>query len=186
MPPLEGTPPGFASGRRIVSPRSDTHRTLLAGLGWGTDNTEMTDSTEKPGALVEEALTRSVLGAFFESYGKLGYGFSEKVCIAGLVVELERRGHRVERERRINVHYDGRVIGTYSADLVVDDRLLVEVKAEACITGVHARQLRNYLASTRFQLGLILCYGLKPQFKRMIHTLDRKAASVLRGKGEGQ
>lgn len=141
----------------------------------------MTDSTEMAGGsaggrkgLVEEALTRSVLGAFFESYGKLGFGFSETVCVAALVIELEKRGHRVEREVPIIVFYDGRVIGTYRADLVVDGRLLVEVKAEACLTGVHARQLRNYLASTQFQVGLILCYGLKPQHKRMIHTRDRK------------
>lgn len=161
--------PPDTRGHHPWSPRPEWRQ------GWGTEGTDKTDSrARQSGPLLEEALTRSVLGGFFDSYGKLGYGFSESVCVAALVIELDRRGHRVEREVPIDVYYDGCRIGTYRADLVVDDTLIVEVKAEACITGWHARQLRNYLASTRFEVGLIVCYGLKPVFKRMIHTRDRK------------
>jgi GxxExxY protein len=123
---------------------------------------------------LEENLSRSVIGGFFDSYNKLGYGFSEHVCIGALCVELRYRGHRADREVAIPVHYDGEIIGSYRADLVIDNKLLVETKAEPQITVVHEKQLRNYLACTTFELGLLLCYGVKPQFKRMIHTLDRK------------
>jgi GxxExxY protein len=76
----------------------------------------------------------------------------------------------------IAVYYDGEIIGAFKADLIVDNRLLVEVKAEPDITGVHQRQLRNYLACTDFEIGIILCYGLEPKFKRMIHTRNLKKA----------
>jgi len=125
-------------------------------------------------ALIEEETTRSVIGGFFTSYNKLGYGFLENVCIGGLVIELQRRGHKVEREVPIAVYYDGIIIGSFRADLVVDNKLIVEVKAEPALMGVHERQLRNYLAATQFEVGIILVYGVKPQFKRLIHTHDLK------------
>lgn len=131
-----------------------------------------------PARLLEEGLTRSIIGAFYASYTRLGYGFSEHVCSGGFVIELERRGHAVAREFPIEIRYDGTVVGVYRADLVVDSKVIVEVKAEPCITSIHCRQLRNYLAGTPFEVGLILCYGLKPQFKRMIHTVDRKAIDI--------
>jgi GxxExxY protein len=125
--------------------------------------------------LLEEALTRSVIGAFYDSYNKVGYGYYESVYAGGLRKELGRRGHKVEVESPIAVYYDdGDVIGAFKADLVVDNKLLVELKAEADITGVHERQLRNYLSCTEFEVGIILCYGLEPKFKRMIHTRNLK------------
>lgn len=128
--------------------------------------------------LLFEQLTRSVIGGFYDSYSKLGYGFYESVYVNGLCIELARRKHQIERELSIPVYYDGLIIGAYKADLVVDNQLIVEVKAEPAINGVHQRQLRNYLACTSYEVGLILCYGLKPQFKRMIHTRDVKAVIV--------
>ena len=82
------------------------------------------------GRLFEEELTRSVIGAFYDSYNRLGYGFLESVCVGALSIELRRRKHRVEREVPVPVHYDGEIIGAYKADLVVDGKLLIEVKAE--------------------------------------------------------
>ena len=128
--------------------------------------------------LLLQNLTRSVIGGFYDSYNKLGYGFHESVCIGGLCVELKRRNHRVERAVPIPVHYDGEIIGAYRADLVVDGESLVEVKATPGIDGVHERQLRNYLAYTTFEVGLILCYGLEPRHKRMIHTRNLKKMIV--------
>lgn len=125
-------------------------------------------------ALFMEGLTRSVLGGFYDSYNKLGYGFVENVCVGALTIELQKRGHRIEREVPIAVSYDGIIIGTFRADVVVDGKLIVEVKAEPCLTGIHERQLRNYLSCSDFELGLLLGYGLKPQFKRIIHTRERK------------
>jgi GxxExxY protein len=127
-------------------------------------------------SLLEEDLTRSTIGAFYDSYNKLGYGFYESIYVGGLRKELVRRGHKVELEVPIAVYYDGEVIGTFRADLVVDSQLLLEVEAEPDVTGLHERQLRNYSACTAFEVGLILCYGLEPRFKRMIHTRDLKRA----------
>ena len=125
--------------------------------------------------LIEEALTRSVLGAFYASYNKLGYGFLENVCVGAMVVELEKRGHRVESEVPIAVYYEGIIVGSFRADLVVDNTLIVEVKSEPLLTLFHERQLQNYLAGSVYEIGLLLGYGLKPEFRRLIHTTDRKA-----------
>lgn len=126
------------------------------------------------GRLFEEELTRSVIGAFYDSYNKLGYGFLETVCVGALAIELRRRRHSAEREVPIPVYYEGEIIGAYKADLIVDGKLLVEVKAEPTITGIHERQLRNYLAATTYEIGIILAYGLEPKHKRMIHTRNLK------------
>jgi GxxExxY protein len=128
--------------------------------------------------LIEEALTRSVLGGFYDSYNKLSYGFLENVCVGALVIELERRGHRVAREVPIAVYYDGIIIGSFRADLVVDNKLIVEVKAEPALTGIHERQLRNYLTGSVYEVGLLLGYGPKPEHRRVIHTRDRKSLSA--------
>ena len=124
--------------------------------------------------LIDEGLTRSAIGAFCATYHKLGYGFLEHVYIGGLVIELERRGHKVQREVLIPVEYDGVVVGTYKADVIVDDRLVIEVKAEPTVTGVHERQPRNYLRCTKLELGLVLVFGLEPQHKRQIYTQEFK------------
>ncbi|MGH7678707.1 MAG: GxxExxY protein [Gemmatimonadaceae bacterium] len=126
--------------------------------------------------LIEEGLTRSAIGAFYAVYNKLGYGFVENVYVGGLVIELQRRGHRTQREVPVPVEYDGILVGTYKVDLLVDDSLVIEVKAEAGLTGIHERQLRNYLRCTKLELGLILVFGLKPEFKRHIHTNAFKQA----------
>ena len=124
--------------------------------------------------LLHEETTRSIIGGFYNSYNKLGYGFLENVCVGALWIELEKRGHRVEREVPVPVYYDGIIVGTYRADLVVDGKVIVEVKSEAALTGIHVRQLRNYLAGTEFEVGLVVVFGLEPRFKRIIHTNDRK------------
>ena len=128
-------------------------------------------------ALLHEDTTRSIIGGFYASYNNLGYGFLENVCVGGLFIELEKRGHKVEREAPVPVHYEGIIVGTYRADLIVDNKVIVEVKSEAGLTGIHVRQLRNYLSGTRFEIGLVVVYGLRPQFKRIIHTNDRKKLS---------
>ena len=97
------------------------------------------------------------------------------MCVGALVIELEKRGHRVERE----VPIAGVIIGSFRADLVVDNTLIVEVKAEPALTGLHERQLRNYLAGSVYEVGLLLGYGPKPEHRRVIHTRDRKNIPAL-------
>lgn len=126
--------------------------------------------------LLEEGLTRSIIGAFYATYNKLGYGFLENIYVGGMVIELERRGHRVGREIPIAVEYDGIIIGTYRVDLLVDDRVVLEIKAEPSLSGAHERQLRNYLRCTQLEIGLLFVFGVKPQYRRFIHTKEFRIA----------
>jgi GxxExxY protein len=98
--------------------------------------------------------------------------------VGGLLIELKRRGLHVEREVPVPVEYDGEIIGTYRADLLVENRLVIEVKAEIALTGVHERQLRNYLRCTKLELGLLFVFGVKPEFKRLISTREFKNSNL--------
>lgn len=127
-------------------------------------------------ALIEEDLTYSVIGAFLAVFNKLGDGFLENVYIGALVIELERRGHRVQREVPIAVKYDGIVVGTYRIDLLIDGKLVVEVKAGAGQLATAERQLRHYLRCSDMELGLLLVFDEKPIHRRLIHTNNHKGA----------
>lgn len=121
-------------------------------------------------ALLDEELTRSVIGAFFTVYNKLGHGYLENVYVGALMVELQRRNHRVEREVPTAVEYEGVIVGTYRLDLLVEGKLVLEIKGGEFLAKEHERQLRNYLTCTNLELGLLLCFGLKPEFRRYIQT----------------
>lgn len=127
-------------------------------------------------AFLEDALSRAILDAFFLVFNRLGFGFLEAVYVRALVIELERAGHTVEREAPVEITYDGIVIGSYRADLLVDGRLIVEVKTDASFTSGPERQLLNYLRCSDLEVGFLLVFGIKPRFKRLIHTRDRKLA----------
>jgi GxxExxY protein len=119
--------------------------------------------------LIDEPLTRIVIAAFFAVYNKLGFGFLENVYVGALEHECRKRGLRVEREVPIAVYYDGIIVGTYRADLLIEGRLVVEVKACSTPHGKYARQLLNYLRCTDLELGLLLYFGEKPHVRRFIH-----------------
>jgi GxxExxY protein len=120
--------------------------------------------------LIEEELTYSVIGAFRAAYNKLGDGFLENVYVGAVEWELEKRGHHVGREVPIAVHYEDRIIGSYRVDLLVDRKLVIEVKTEEGRKGVHERQLLNYLRCSDIELGLLLIFGERPLHKRVVHT----------------
>jgi GxxExxY protein len=128
--------------------------------------------------LAEEALTRAALDAFYRVYNRLGFGFLESVYVNALTLELRRDGLQVRREAPMAVVYDGVVIGSYRADLLVNDRLILEVKADVSLTAGPERQLLNDLRCSDVEVGILLMFGLKPRFKRLIHTRDRKATAI--------
>lgn len=125
-------------------------------------------------AVFEHDLSRSALDAFYRVYNRLGYGFLESVYVNALALELQRDGHQLQREAPIAVTYDGVVIGNYRADLLLEGKLILEVKADVGFTGGGERQLMNYLRCSDLEVGILLVFGLKPRFKRLIHTRDRK------------
>ena len=120
------------------------------------------------GKLIEEALTRSAIGAFYEVYNTLGFGFLEHLYAAALERELLARGHQVAREVTARVRYKGATLGLQRLDMIVDAKLVIETKSGLQLHKAAARQLYNYLRATNLEVGLLLHFGPKPHFYRMI------------------
>ena len=116
--------------------------------------------------LPHRAVTDRVLGAFFEVYNELGVGFLVSVYEGALAVVLRGCGLRVVRQPPIVVRYRGVVLGEYRPDLVVEDAVIVELKAARAIEAAHEAQLLNYLRSSDLEVGLLLNFGPKPSFRR--------------------
>jgi len=123
--------------------------------------------------LIEERLTHSVIGAFFDVYNTLGYGFLEHLYVRAMEEELHARGHRVAREVSVRVMYNGIVLGLQRLDLIVDDKIVVEAKASSELHKSASRQLYNYLRATNLKLGLLLHFGPEPTFHRIICPIKK-------------
>ena len=120
--------------------------------------------------LAEERLTGSIIGAFFEVYNTLGYGFLESLYVKALERELRRRGHDVKREFAIYVSYKGELLGVQRLDMVVDDKVVVETKATLELQKDVRRQVLNYLRATNLEIGLLLHFGPEPRFYRFFNS----------------
>ena len=118
--------------------------------------------------LIEEKLTGSAIGAFFEVYNILGFGFLESVYLTALELELAERGHEVVRESSVGVIYKSRRISAQRLDMVVDGRLIVEVKSTEHLPPPAIRQLDSYLQGTGLEVGLLLHFGPQAKFYRRI------------------
>lgn len=123
--------------------------------------------------LVHERLSYSVIGAFFEVYYTLGFGFLEHVHVASLTRELKDRGHDVRREVSVPVLYKGEQVAHQRLDMIVDQKLVVETKSTRALHEGAVRQVENYLRATTLELGLLLHFGPKPKFYRVIATKSR-------------
>ncbi|MGH7721076.1 MAG: GxxExxY protein [Gemmatimonadaceae bacterium] len=119
-------------------------------------------------ALVEERLTHAVIGAFFEVYNTLGFGFLEHVYVMALERELVARDHRVAREVGVRVIYKGVELATQRLDMIVDDAVVVEAKSAYELHRAAPRQVYNYLRATGLEVGLLLHFGPEPKFYRLM------------------
>jgi GxxExxY protein len=119
-------------------------------------------------SLIEGALTRSVIGAFYDVYNALGFGFLEHIYVLGMERELRDRGHDVGREVLVNVRYKGEVLGSQRLDMVVDGKLIVETKSTYKLHEAAPRQLYSYLKGTHLEVGLLLHFGPRPTFFRVL------------------
>ena len=115
-----------------------------------------------------EELTGQIINAAHAVHNKLGYGFLEKVYHNSLVIELRKKGLFVEQEKRIEVKYDTQIVGEYFADIVVDNKVVVEVKSADKHNPVFEAQLLNYLKATGLEVGLVINFGSSVQVKRMV------------------
>lgn len=124
--------------------------------------------------LLHEELTNAIIKTFYEVYNELGYGFLEKVYQNSLYLELKNKGYKVEVQKKISVYYKGIEVGEYYADLMVEDLIILELKAADFIVKDFENQILNYLRSTDCEVGLLLNFGKKPEFKRKIFENCRK------------
>jgi GxxExxY protein len=128
-------------------------------------------------ALIEERLTRSIIGAFYSVYRTLGFGFLEHVYIMALERELRARGHRVAREMSVDVMYKGEELCTQRLDMVVDDRVVVEIKSTYELHPAAQRQLYKYLRATKLEVGLLFHFGREPEFYRLMCRNPTRSAA---------
>jgi len=119
---------------------------------------------------LHQELTSKIIECFYQVYNTLGYGFLEKVYENALKIELEKSGLIVERQKPIKVYYGSEVVGEYFADLLVNDQVIIELKAAETICEEHEYQLLNYLKATNIEVGLLLNFGKKPEIRRKIFT----------------
>jgi GxxExxY protein len=129
--------------------------------------------TDKYGFKHKE-ITEKIIGVFYEVYNELGHGFLESVYEKSLEVALTSLGLRVCRQIEIPVSFRGQRVGIFTADVLVEDCVLLELKAARALDSTHQAQLLNYLRATEIEVGLLLNFGLKPEFKRLIFDNPRK------------
>ena len=122
-------------------------------------------------------LTEKIIQVFYKVYNTLGYGFLEKVYENAMFHELTSMGLDVKRQHPIVVFYDSVEVGSYYADLIVEDTVIIELKAAEGICEEHECQLINYLKATDVEVGLLLNFGKKPQIKRKVHSNSYQRSS---------
>ena len=125
--------------------------------------------------IVHKSITDIILKVYYEVYNELGYGFLEKVYQNAMYFELQSLGYKVEAQKQIKVYFKKKLVGEYYSDLLVEDKVIVELKATELLMNVHIAQIMNYLKGTPIEVGLLLNFGEKPEFKRFIYTNDRKS-----------
>jgi len=118
---------------------------------------------------LEEALTRKVIGSFYETYNQMGHGFLESVYENALALQLEADGIRFERQVDLEVRFKNQLVGMFRADFLVEGKVIIEIKAVEHLLPAHYAQLLNYLKATGIPLGLLLNFGPKPQVRRRIY-----------------
>jgi GxxExxY protein len=124
--------------------------------------------------ILHKELSESILKVFYEVYNELGYGFLEKVYQNAMYLELKSQGFKVEPQRQIKVYYKNELVGDFFADLLINDVIILELKACESLVKAHYVQTLNYLKATNIEIGLLLNFGEKPEIKRLIFTNNRK------------
>ena len=125
-------------------------------------------------SLLYEAITREILGAYYDVYNEVGWGFAESVYASVMAALLTERGLSPQREVAHAVHYRGKCHGIFRSDLFVNETVIVELKARSQLLPAHEAQLLNYLRASGAPVGLLLNFGPKPEFKRIIWTSQRQ------------
>ncbi|MEQ8523370.1 GxxExxY protein [Gracilimonas sp.] len=120
--------------------------------------------------MLHEELTEKIIESFYLVYNKLGYGFLESVYENALLIELKRQGLNVVNQVPIEVQYRNQKVGTFFADVLVEEKVILELKVSRKLLQEHEFQLINYLRATNIEVGLLFNFGKKPEFKRKIFS----------------
>ena len=142
----------------------------------------------RAGALSENApglkhgdLTQKIIGEFYDVYNELGHGFLESVYEDAMLIALGEAGLEVERQVPVPVWFRGRRIGDFKADIIVEKKVVLELKTARNLDPTHEAQLLHYLKATEFEIGLLLNFGSRPQFRRLILDNDQKRIRLKAG-----
>lgn len=127
---------------------------------------------------LHQELTAEIIRKFYIVYNKLGYGFLEKVYEKALKYELEKSGFQVQRQSPISVYYETLLVGEYFADLLVENKVILELKAAEQLCEEHELQLINYLKATDIEVGLLLNFGKKPDVRRKVFSIINPRKSL--------
>jgi GxxExxY protein len=119
-------------------------------------------------------VTEKIIGIFYDVYNELGYGFLECVYEESLVIALRQAGLAVSRQIPLPVWFRGHKVGEFRADLLVENNVLVELKSARSLDNTHEAQLLHYLKSTEVEVGMLLNFGARPQFRRLLFDNERK------------
>ncbi|MCK4311815.1 MAG: GxxExxY protein [Candidatus Cloacimonetes bacterium] len=114
-------------------------------------------------------ITDKIIRCFYNVFDELGAGFLESIYVKALIIELKNIGLNIESEKEIKVNYKGTIIGNFRADIVVEDKVIIEIKAISSLNSQHEAQLLNYLKATGIRVGLLVNFGNKLEFKRRIY-----------------
>jgi GxxExxY protein len=119
-------------------------------------------------------ITKQIIKAYYNVYNTLGYGFLEKVYENAMIIELKKAGLKFEKQKSIEVYYDAENIGLYYADIIVENKVIIELKAAEAIAQEHEIQLVNYLKATDIEVGLLLNFGKEVEYKRKVLSNEFK------------
>jgi len=115
-----------------------------------------------------EDLTKKIIKCFYKVYDELGNGFLESVYEKSLMVEFKELGVKAVNQKSLDVFYKNKLVGDFKADVIIEDKIIIEIKAITKLTSQHEAQLINYLKATGIKLGLLVNFGEKLAFKRRI------------------
>ena len=123
---------------------------------------------------LHKGLTDKIISCFYEVYNTLGFGFLEKVYENAMMAVLAEKRLQAKSQQPIKVYFKGSLVDDYHADIIVEDTIIVELKAVERLAEEHEHQLINYLKATNIEVGLLLNFGKKPEIRRKIFTNNRK------------
>ena len=121
-----------------------------------------------------KTLTAAIINIFYKVYNALGYGFLEKVYENAMMYEFKKAGIPAVSQSPIKVLYEDEIMGEYYADILVDDKVIVEIKAARSLAADHKAQILNYLKATDKEVGLLLNFGPKPEISRKVFDNNKK------------